>query len=84
VEEEAEQSHRGDLLEAGYDWADTGDEEALADFRRLADERIRSRPRRRRHRRLPAPPRRLRRKPRADEFAALAFEAQRALSIESK
>ncbi len=84
LDEEAEQSPADDLLEAGCDWADTGDEEALADFRRLADERIRSG---RAVDVIDACQRLLADyagEPRADEFAALAFEAQRALSIESK
>lgn len=84
VDEEAQQSPADDLLEAGCDWADTGDEEALADFRRLADERIRSG---RAAEVIDACQRLLADhpgEPRADEFSALSFEAQRALSLGPK
>lgn len=84
VDEEAEESPDDDLLEAGYDWADTGDEEALADFRRLADERILAG---RAAEVIDACQRLLADyagEPRADEFSALSFEAQRALSLGSK
>lgn len=83
VDEEAQQSPADDLLEAGCDWADTGDEEALADFRRLADERIRSG---RAADVIDSCQRLLADyagEPRADEFSALSFEAQRALSLGS-